>query len=384
MRKICTIMAALLISATAVAAQKTIRVCTDNTDLVLQVNNNGRLYMVYLGDKLINDERVKNADMLFVVGGGRACDCGKYVADVLEKPVFTFPTVASNCASVTQICVMYNEDGSFCNYYYPKKLANHAFINSAVIADSPEKLLWAGIGDALSKECEVIFSSKYADLFHTTLMGRQMSRICTSPLLTYGKKALDDIKAKKPSFELDQVTLDIIISTGIVSNLTTTADDYYYNSSIAHMVYNGTTVTKNAHNHLHGEVVSLGVLCLLTFDKNFEERGKIMKFNASVGLPVCFGDIEVEQSDFEAIAEKATKTTEWAHRAPEANITKETLIACMKETDECGKKFKKHSFLIRTVPSVREFHPFKGPLSKEPVADFDCRWGIAPRPKESF
>lgn len=47
-------MAALLISATAVAAQKTIRVCTDNTDLVLQVNNNGRLYMVYLGDKLIN------------------------------------------------------------------------------------------------------------------------------------------------------------------------------------------------------------------------------------------------------------------------------------------------------------------------------------------
>ncbi len=295
------------------------------------------------GDKLINDERVKNADMLFVVGGGRACDCGKYVADVLEKPVFTFPTVASNCASVTQICVMYNEDGSFCNYYYPKKLANHAFINSAVIADSPEKLLWAGIGDALSKECEVIFSSKYADLFHTTLMGRQMSRICTSPLLTYGKKALDDIKAKKPSFELDQVTLDIIISTGIVSNLTTTADDYYYNSSIAHMVYNGTTVTKNAHNHLHGEVVSLGVLCLLTFDKNFEERDKIMKFNASVGLPVCFGDIEVEQSDFEAIAEKATKTTEWAHRAPEANITKETLIACMKETDECGKKFKKEN-----------------------------------------
>lgn len=54
MRKICTIMAALLISATTVATQKTIRVCTDNTDLVLQVNNNGRLYMVYLGDKLIN------------------------------------------------------------------------------------------------------------------------------------------------------------------------------------------------------------------------------------------------------------------------------------------------------------------------------------------
>ena len=51
------------------------------------------------GDKLIADERVRNADMLFVVGGGRACDTGKYVADVLDKPLFTFPTVASNCAA---------------------------------------------------------------------------------------------------------------------------------------------------------------------------------------------------------------------------------------------------------------------------------------------
>lgn len=68
MRKICTIMAALLISATAVAAQKTIRVCTDNTDLVLQVNNNGRLYMVYLGDKLINASDVDKFDWTMDTG----------------------------------------------------------------------------------------------------------------------------------------------------------------------------------------------------------------------------------------------------------------------------------------------------------------------------
>lgn len=68
MRKICRIMAALLISATAVAAQKTIRVCTDNTDLVLQVNNNGRLYMVYLGDKLINASDVDKFDWTMDTG----------------------------------------------------------------------------------------------------------------------------------------------------------------------------------------------------------------------------------------------------------------------------------------------------------------------------
>lgn len=137
------------------------------------------------GDALIANPTVRDADMIFAVGGGRACDTGKYVADKLDKPLFTFPTVASNCASVTAISVIYNPDGSFREYYYPK-LANHCFINSAVIADSPEQLLWAGIGDALSKEYEAVFSSKDDTLSHTPLMGKQISRICTDPLIEYG------------------------------------------------------------------------------------------------------------------------------------------------------------------------------------------------------
>lgn len=128
------------------------------------------------GGRLIADPTVQAADMLFAVGGGRACDTVKYVADKLDKPLFTFPTVASNCAPVTAISVIYNADGTFREYYYPK-LANHCFINSAVIADSPEPLLWAGIGDALSKECEAVFASQDDALSHTPLMGRQVSRV---------------------------------------------------------------------------------------------------------------------------------------------------------------------------------------------------------------
>ena len=40
---------------------------------------------------------VINADMLFGIGGGRACDTVKILADMLDKPFFTFPTLASNC-----------------------------------------------------------------------------------------------------------------------------------------------------------------------------------------------------------------------------------------------------------------------------------------------
>ena len=178
------------------------------------------------GNALIANPAVRNADIIFGVGGGRACDTAKYVANELDKPLFTFPTVASNCAAVTAICVIYNANGTFREYYYPK-LADHTFINTAVIADSPYDLLWAGIGDALSKECEAVFSSKGKHLSHTPLMGVQLSKVCTQPLLDYGKEALASLKAHKVSDALIQVTLDIIVSTGIVSNMTTHIPDYY-------------------------------------------------------------------------------------------------------------------------------------------------------------
>ena len=221
------------------------------------------------GNALIANPLVQKADMIFAMGGGRACDTGKYVADKLDKPLFTFPTVASNCASVTAISVIYNTDGSFREYYYPK-LANHCFINSAVIADSPEQLLWAGIGDALSKECEAIFSSK---------------------------------------------------------------DD-----TLAHCVYYGSTVTEHGHHHLHGEVVSLGVLCLLEHAGQFEEEDRLMRFNDSIGLPVCFDDVEIQESEFDKMADKFMQTTEWAHMPQ--GVTRENFLESMRRENAKGRAFK--------------------------------------------
>lgn len=39
------------------AEQKIIRISTDNTDLILQVGDNGRLYQTYLGERLLQDRK---------------------------------------------------------------------------------------------------------------------------------------------------------------------------------------------------------------------------------------------------------------------------------------------------------------------------------------
>ena len=211
---------------------------------------------------------VQQADMIFAVGGGRAIDTCKAVAQHLDKPLLTFPTIASNCAACTAIGVFYNADDTFCDYFYPTRCPEHTFINTRIIAEAPESLLWAGIGDALSKECEVELASRGKDLFHTTLLGTMLAHTCTEPLLNYGATAMQQCRENTPGTELEQVALAIVISTGLVSNLTTDPTKYYYNSSLAHCVYYGATMLPaSGGKHLHGEIVSFGVLTLLTLGR---------------------------------------------------------------------------------------------------------------------
>ena len=61
MKKVLIAGALLLAAWQADAAEKkVIRISTDQTDLILQVGDNGRLYQTYLGQRLVNDQDVQN------------------------------------------------------------------------------------------------------------------------------------------------------------------------------------------------------------------------------------------------------------------------------------------------------------------------------------
>ena len=69
MKKLFVLLTALF-TLTQVNAQEknVIRIATDNTDLILQVAPNGRLYQAYLGDKLLNEKDINNFSP-YVKGG---------------------------------------------------------------------------------------------------------------------------------------------------------------------------------------------------------------------------------------------------------------------------------------------------------------------------
>lgn len=283
-------------------------------------------------------EEVKKADMIFAVGGGRAIDLCKAVAQNLDKPLFTFPTIASNCAACTSIAVFYNEDGTFKDYFYTKRCPDHTFINTQIIAEAPSEFLWAGIGDGLSKEYEVELGMRGDDTIHTTLLGKHLAHTCTDPLVDFGAKAMEECNNNTSGTALEEVALAIVISTGIVSNCTAHPTDYYYNSSLAHCVYYGATLIPNSgHKHLHGEIVSYGVLTLLQYDNNIEQRDRILKFNHSLGLPITIKEIGMTKDDLQIVADKASTVLEWT-KAP-YEVTKEEFIKAMLEVNEVGETY---------------------------------------------
>ena len=247
--------------------------------------------------------QIAEADMIFAVGGGKAIDTCKVLAHSTNRPFFTFPTLASTCASCTSLGIVYHPDGSLREYSFSKVPPNHIFIDTEIIANAPDIYLWAGMGDTMAKHYECTTSSRGHIPAHSDAMGIALSSMCADPIIRWGKQAMDDCKAHRVTKEFTEVVLGIIISTGFVSNFV----QVDYTTGLAHAIYNGFTVIPSVeHNgHLHGEVVSYGILVLLTVDKKFEERDKLFQFSRSIGLPTCLADIDATPDDLPTVAKKA-------------------------------------------------------------------------------
>lgn len=271
-------------------------------------------------DILKNKNEVKDADMIFAVGGGKSLDTSKTLADLINKPIFTFPTLASNCASVTSLSVMYNADGSFKDLFYQKKPPIHTFIDSNIILNSPERYFIAGIGDAASKQYETEFSIRNENLDYNNFLGYQIIKNCSNDIMEFAVQSLNDFRDKKSNEILNRIILHIIYTTGLTS--VTMKDDYHI--SLAHAMYNGLTKIKSISEKLfHGEMVAYGILLLLTLDNKNEDRNKVFNLSKSLGLPTSLKDIGIinDKEDISLNNENLNSALEGAIAAKDLNIS---------------------------------------------------------------
>ncbi|MCD8390798.1 MAG: iron-containing alcohol dehydrogenase family protein [Firmicutes bacterium] len=283
------------------------------------------------------NKTIMKADMIFAVGGGKATDTCKCIGEMLDKPVFAFPTIASNCSCCTSVSIMYTAEGVFVEPHFLEKPPIHTFINTRIISESPTKYMWAGIGDTYAKFYEAEVSSRGEDLEHFTDLGVTMSPMCVNPLLKYGKIALENNKACIASYELQQVVLAITVSTALVSIFVTRDHTPDYNSGLAHAIYYAlTSIREIEENHLHGEVVAFGVLILLLCDENYDEFERVYAFNKSVSLPTSLSAIGITDAQMAAIIPKIPAMGDIKHYP--YKVTEEMLEKAFAELKKYGER----------------------------------------------
>ena len=236
-------------------------------------------------DSILNKIKHNNYDLIIGVGGGKSIDTSKVIMEHLDIPLFTIPTIASTCAAVSYISVMYEASHVFKELHFLKRPPHKTFINFETLIEAPKKYLWAGIGDTLAKYYEMNLKARGKKLNFNTTMGEKLSHLCKESMLNFGEHALST-KCIDDAFK--EVAGVIIVTTGVVSNLI----DFKYNGALAHAIFDTLTkIERVEKEHLHGEVVAFGILIQLKLENNFEELNKLLVFYKKVGLPTQLKEI---------------------------------------------------------------------------------------------
>lgn len=258
---------------------------------------------------LCHDHAVQDADMIFAVGGGRAIDTAKQVAHTLNKPFFTFPTVAGSCSAASSIATIYTEEGKFLEYAYSDKPPIHVFLCTPMLSRAPVDFLKRGIADTMAKYYESQIASRGKKLWHCDGLGIAMARMCAMSIYAYGKQAVEDNKKQIASREFGDVVLAVVMTSGMVSNFAAPQ----YNGYMAHALFTELTdLSRTEQCRKHAGLASYGTLLLLLCDGQQKEFEKYYAFCKSIGLPTTREETGASVEDihrvFQAVEAKQDDT----------------------------------------------------------------------------
>ena len=139
------------------------------------------------------------------------------------------------------------------------------------------------------------------------------------------------------TYEVEQVILAIVVTTGIASIFLTKDYTPDYNSGLAHAIFYAlTSYPVIEKNHLHGEIVGFGVLLALLVDGQDEEFEKIYLLNKSISLPVSLDEIEISKEQWEESTDRIPDMSDVAHYP--YKVTKEMLKNAMARLEEKVRK----------------------------------------------
>lgn len=311
-------------------------------------------HMVFSGESCReNIDLIKNAasgsgcDIIVGFGGGKCLDAAKFASSELNWPRIIMPTSASTDAPAAGISVLYTNDGIHIRSEKMRRPTELVLIDTEILANAPERLFSAGIGDALATYFEAEANAKTEGMnfigkgYRRCRAGMAIARECYDILMADGESALMAVKKHIVTEALENVIEANTLLSGLGFENTGCAG--------AHGIHSGFSEIESAHAYLHGEKVAFGLICQLVLENaDYKLIDKIVRFLISVDLPVCLADINIEPSkeNLDIIADHTLNHNPLIHNEPiivsEASVKDAILMA-----DMIGTNYKKGKYYLK-------------------------------------
>src|SRR5215467_6588441 len=279
------------------------------------------------------------ARVIIGAGGGKVLDAARAVAADCNLPVVNCPTVASSDAPCSALSVVYTDDGTFEQYRIYRKNPDLVLVDTQVIAQSPPRLLVAGMGDALAtwfeaKTC-VDRSVRNMRGGASTQSALTLAELCYRTLLADGVDALRAVRMQVVTPALERLVEANTLLSGLGFESSGLA--------AAHAIHNGLTAAPGTHDYFHGEKVAFGTLTQLVLEgKPRTLVEEVLRFAAEVGLPITLAEVglaDLSRELLEQVAARATAKGETIHNEPFA-VTPDMVADALLAADAAGRAWK--------------------------------------------
>mmetsp|Transcript_27585 Transcript_27585/g.36183 ORF Transcript_27585/g.36183 Transcript_27585/m.36183 type:complete len:381 (+) Transcript_27585:179-1321(+) len=281
-------------------------------------------------------QTIDKPGFIVALGGGKSIDTGKAIAYLLDYEVVVVPTLASNDSPCSALSILYTPTGAYDKVVYFPSSPKIVAVDLTVIAQAPKRYFVSGMGDAMATfyEADSVKRSGAMNCVggKPTQLGITAARLCRDLLFEAGPQALEDILEQRGVTEaIEKVTEASIMLSGIGFESGGLA--------AAHGLHNAIVTTVPAcHAALHGEKVAFCLIVHLLLEGNDAEAEKIAQFNATVGLPVTWDQVFLdEQGIRDACALACDKDSLCANMGME--LTPELIFEMFVKANELGEKY---------------------------------------------
>lgn len=217
----------------------------------------------------------KKATSIIGMGGGKAIDTAKAVANEINIPIITLPTSSSQGASSSSLSALYQENHIIdeARDIIFTKAPDFVFIDYNLLLDEPKKFLIFGMADSIAKyyEAYAYTNGKNDNIF--IIFALKLAKYIKDTIFNVGEKALIDFENKNLSNDLKNIFKINLVLAPIVGGI----GGEGCRVCISHAINNSFTQIEKIRklNFMHGEQVAFGNLVQLYLDSRKEAKEEL-------------------------------------------------------------------------------------------------------------